>query len=208
MKTAWQNYYSKKKQWVILISSVILLLITLFSFKHFLTFTENRIGFLFNDPVLNLFAPINISLITFTATYLSAIIGIGIAIRSPELFIKLMQGYTILIWLRMLCLYFVPLEPPVHIIPLHDIFLQSSFYSGRDNLKDLFFSGHTATMFLFAFLFTDKKLKWIYTSAAVVIGGLVMLQHVHYSIDVFAAPLFAFFAISAQQKIGFLEDRM
>lgn len=202
MKTAWQIYYAQNKHRVILLVSISFLCVTLFSFQHFLTFAEIRKGFIFNDPVLNLFTPIDISLITFIATYLSSVIGILIALQSPELFIKLMQGYTILILLRMLSLYFVPLEPPVNIIPLHDIFLHSSFYSGRDNLKDLFFSGHTATMVLFALLFTNKKLKWIYFSLAVVIGALVMLQHVHYSIDVIAAPVFAFVAFGIQRKIG------
>jgi len=34
-----------------------------------------------------------------------------------------------------------------------------------------------------------------------VVGVLVVIQHVHFSIDVIAAPVFAFIAISIQKKV-------
>ena len=103
--------------------------------------------------------------------------------------------------LRMLCLYLLPLEAPESILPLKDTFLQSTFYSGRENLKDLFFSGHTATIFLFAFGFRKKGTKRFFFVGACVVGVLVLVQHVHFSIDVLAAPLFAYVAVRVQKKL-------
>ena len=90
------------------------------------------------------------------------------------------------------------------IIPLKDSFLQSSFYSGRENLKDLFFSGHTATIFLFAFGFRKKPLKILFAIGGTIVGILVVLQHVHYSIDVVVAPFVAYIAIRMQKKLKFV----
>ena len=178
------------------------LAIVLFSFLHFLTFNETRIGFVFNDPILSRFEPINVSTITFITTYGFGLTGLVIATQHPIVFIQLIQAYTIMTIIRITCLYLVPLEPPVHIIPLKDIFLESSFYSGRENLKDLFFSGHTATICLFAFGFKNKQLKWIFSIGTVIVAMLILLQHVHYSIDVIAAPIVSFIAFKLQQKLN------
>jgi len=99
-------------------------------------------------------------------------------------------------------MFTLPLEAPIHIIPLKDIFLNASFYSGRENLKDLFFSGHTAILFLFAFYFKNKTLKILFMIGGLIIALLLITQHVHYIIDVLAAPLFAYFSFSAQRKIN------
>ncbi|HLC84079.1 MAG TPA: phosphatase PAP2-related protein [Bacteroidia bacterium] len=201
MKNAWQLYFSRPNKRAIFLFTLGILAITLISFVYFLTFNENRIGYVFDDPILNLFEPIAISEITFFITYFFAIYGIIISFREPALFVSLLQAYTIMTLLRMFCLYVVPLEAPVSIIPLKDTFLQSTFYSGRENLKDLFFSGHAATIFLFAFAFRKKGTKWLFFIGACAVGVLVVIQHVHFSIDVIAAPVFAFIAISIQKKV-------
>ena len=177
------------------------LVLTLTAFVYFLTFNENRTGYIFNDPVLGLFQPFAISELTFFVTYFLAVYGIILSLREPIFFVSLLQAYTVMTLLRMLCLYCLPLEAPVAIIPLKDTFLQVFFYSGRENLKDLFFSGHTATIFLFAFSFRKKRTKYLFMTGAITVGVLVVLQHVHYSIDVIAAPVFAFVAIRIQRKL-------
>ena len=104
-----------------------------------------------------------------------------------------LHGYLSL-GLRSITLFFVPLEPPSNIIPLHDEFLTNTFYAGSQNLKDLFFSGHAATLFLFYFFATNKILKYVFLVAAISVSIGVVMQHVHYSYDVIAAPIFAYIA--------------
>lgn len=203
MKNAWQLYFSRPNKRTIFLFTLSFLIITLISFVYFLTYNENRTGYVFDDPILNLFKPVAISELTFFITYFFAIYGIIISFREPALFVSLLQAYTIMTLFRMFCLYILPLEAPVSIIPLKDTFLQSTFYSGRENLKDLFFSGHAATIFLFAFAFKKKETKILFLFGALTVGVLVVLQHVHYSIDVLAAPVFAFLAIKIQKKVKF-----
>jgi membrane-associated phospholipid phosphatase len=54
--------------------------------------------------------------------------------------------------------------------------------------NDLFFSGHTGLPFLIALIFWDHKyIRYLFLLASVVFGVIVLLSHLHYSIDVFAA---------------------
>jgi membrane-associated phospholipid phosphatase len=53
---------------------------------------------------------------------------------------------------------------------------------------DLFFSGHTGLPFLFALMFWNKYyLRIIFLLSSVIAAASVLLAHLHYSIDVFAA---------------------
>jgi hypothetical protein len=54
--------------------------------------------------------------------------------------------------------------------------------------NDLFFSGHTGLPFLIALIFWNHLyIRVLFLSSSVVFGVIVLLSHLHYSIDVFAA---------------------
>jgi len=170
------------------------LVIILTGFAWLLAYIETRQGHAFYDPILNFFKPRDVSDFIFFVTYSTAIIALVYAFSSPYKFLHLIQMYGSLTVLRVITLFFIPLEPPSEIIPLRDQFLTSTFYAGAQNLKDLFFSGHAATLFLFYFFSTNKILKYIFLVAAIAVSIGVLLQHVHYSYDVIAAPIFAYIA--------------
>lgn len=195
MVIAWKHFLSEKKNRNASLLSFLLLVTVLYIFLYFLSYNETHSGYLFNDPVLSLIAPKDLSIFTFIITYGLCLSGIIISLKIPRLFIILLFAYSFLTVIRMCCLYFLPLEPPAGIIPLKDILLQFSFYSGRENLKDLFFSGHTATLLLFAFVFQSREMKTIFFIGAVIVGFLLMVQHVHYSIDILAAPFAAWISV-------------
>lgn len=197
----WKKYWQCNKNKFVFTSTFIFLAIVLTSFLFFLTYNENRVGYIFNDPILKLIIPKEFSVFTFSLTYSLAIIGLSISIKTPVLFIQIIQAYLILTVLRIICLSIFPLEAPEKIIPLNDPFLENTFYSGRENLKDLFFSGHTATIFLFGLYFNNTKLKALFYSGSFVIGIFLIIQHVHFSIDVAAAPIFSILASRIQKKM-------
>lgn len=182
--------------------SLMALYSVLAAFLFFLRFNEARQGFVLHDKLVALVPAIDLSMLTFGFTY--AVIGAGIliAIRTPVLVLVLLQAYTLLILFRIFTLAVAPLEPPAGIIPLRDYFLRSSVYSGGDDLKDLFFSGHTATICLFLFGFRERSLKFAFGIGAALVGALLLLQHVHYTIDVVAAPAFAWLAIYLARRIS------
>jgi membrane-associated phospholipid phosphatase len=66
------------------------------------------------------------------------------------------------------------------------------FGTGQTLTKDLFFSGHTATLFIL-FLVSEKKIiKTVFLISTIAVAIAVLLQQVHYSIDVFAAVFFTY----------------
>jgi len=99
-----------------------------------------------------------------------------------------------LLFYRIVVMYLVPLEPPVDCIPLRDELLRHTTYGDKVLTKDLFFSGHTASAVLLFHLVQDKWKSRFFLLMSVVIGAMVIIQHVHYTIDVIAAYFFAHLA--------------
>jgi len=64
---------------------------------------------------------------------------------------------------------------------------------------DFFFSSHTGLPFLLALVFWPEKIwRYFFIAASIFMGVSVLLGHIHYSIDVFAAPFmtYSIFALS------------
>lgn len=91
--------------------------------------------------------------------------------------------------------------------PTQDIIPDSKFISDFTFGGDLFFSAHTGLPFLMALIFWDNKvLRVIFTLAAVFFGVVVLLGHLHYSIDVLAA-FFITYSIYHMSKVLFKKDQ-
>lgn len=71
---------------------------------------------------------------------------------------------------------------------------------------DLFFSGHTGLPFLMSLVFWDNKLlRIIFILTAIFFGVIVLLGHLHYSIDVLSA-FFITYTIFHLAQLFFKED--
>ncbi|MCX6786486.1 MAG: phosphatase PAP2-related protein [Candidatus Kaiserbacteria bacterium] len=80
---------------------------------------------------------------------------------------------------------------PDHIQPglgaFDSVYLFFNFQTG------LFFSGHTCVPYFLALIFWEKKtIRYICFAVSFIFGISVLVAHVHYSIDVFAAPFMAY----------------
>jgi hypothetical protein len=171
--------------------SVILLGITLHMLTRFLLYVEIRNGIVLTDIVLDNIKPVDFTWFIFGIIYLGLFLAIIFLTQHPLRFLIALQSYTVMIIFRIIAMSLVPLNAPPGMIPLSDPFVQ--FWGIHTLLtKDLFFSGHTATLIIF-FLVADKKwLKYIFLLGIILIAVFVIIQHVHYSIDVFTAPFFAY----------------
>jgi membrane-associated phospholipid phosphatase len=191
LKLNWKKFFKNKKRKVELLLTTVLLAVVLISFSQFLLFVEDRTGATLSDPILNLFSPIDLTWLIFAFIYLSLLIAIVELVKEPERLILALQCYGLMVIFRSIAMYLMPLEAPLTLLPLNDPFVQ---FFGEGNIleKDLFFSGHTATLFLLFLLMDKRSLKIIFLIFTLLVGISVILQHVHYSIDVFAAPFFAY----------------
>jgi membrane-associated phospholipid phosphatase len=94
-------------------------------------------------------------------------------------------------------MWLLPLDPPATMIALHDPFVQFfASETARPLTRDLFFSGHTSILCLMGFLMPDRMRRSAFFVMAAAVGAAVILQHVHYAVDVAVAPLAAWAAVS------------
>jgi len=80
--------------------------------------------------------------------------------------------------------------------------LSNTFYGNATITKDLFFSGHISTIFLIFLCLKNKFDKVLTLTAAFFLAILLMLQHIHYVIDILAAPVFTYIAYIIARKIA------
>jgi len=187
----WKSFFKNKNTRIEFIITVIVLIFLMTFFAQFLLFVEERNGVTLNDPILNLFNPINLTWLTFGLIYISLILFIINKIREPGTLMIALQTYGLMVLFRGIAMYLTPFNAPQHIIVLNDPFVQL-FGKGDILTKDLFFSGHTGTLFLLVLLVDSKMLKTIFLIATILVGSAVLLQHVHYSVDVLMAPFVAY----------------
>jgi hypothetical protein len=187
----WKEFFKVRKNIIEFGLTLLLLVFVLASLANFLNFVEARPGIILPDPILNLFNPIDLTWLIFVLIYCSLVIAILILIKNPKQILFAIQLYTLMVAVRIVSMYLLPLEPPAKMIILNDPFVEF-FGTGQTLTKDLFFSGHTATLFIL-FLVSEKKVyKTIFLISTVAVAVAVLLQHVHYTIDVFAAVFFTY----------------
>ncbi len=191
LQSIWRQKLTDKNFRIRFLVSIIILTASLFSIAKFLAYNETREGFTFGDPILALFEPVDLTWLTFVLIYASLIIALYSISFYPEIFITALQSYALIMFLRLTTIYLLPLNAPTTIIPLTDPFVEY-FGGGQTLYRDLFFSGHTSTMFLFFLTNPHKKLRKVFLLATILVGICVLIQHVHYTIDVLAAPFFAY----------------
>ena len=175
--------------------------------SRFLTFVERRQGARLPDPVLDMLVPHELGWITFGLIYLGLILALATLGRNPVRLLLALQAYIILMVLRIVVMYTAPLEPPLGMILLRDPVVES-FGPSMPLTKDLFFSGHTATLFLLFLVARGSTVRWFFLGGTVGVGICVLWQHVHYTVDVLGAAAFAYCAYriarGLQGKMGTL----
>lgn len=188
---SWKDFLSDKKNKVEFVVSLILLALVLTGLARFVNFVEYRPGVAFSDPVLDLFNPIDLTWLTFGLIYIALVIAVASLINNPRQLLFALQLYTLMAFVRIIAMFLLPLEPPEKMILLKDPFVEF-FGSGQTLTKDLFFSGHTATLFILFLVSKNKIIKTLFLTSTILVAIFVLLQHVHYTIDVFAAVFFTY----------------
>ena len=188
-RTAWRNRFFREQ----FLISLIALLLAMVLMRLFLSYVETRNGIGLPDPLLPLLGPFDLKWIVYGFIYSAFLLALASFALRPFALLVVLRGMTLLILLRVVFLYLLPLDPPPGIIPLADPFLRMPVVFPPTS-RDLFFSWPTAVLTLFGFSAQWRDIRIIFYSAAGVVSLLLLLQHAHYTLDVLAAPVFAFVA--------------
>lgn len=185
----WQIAWDYQAFRIKFILGMILLVAILIFIPHFFSHTEAREGIVLNDRLLAYIPAKDVSLLIFLVLYTMIGLLLYRMSRNTIMCLTALWSFIFVCLARIITITLVPLDPPVDIINLADpcsIF----FYHSNVITKDLFFSGHTATAFLAVLCLERKNDKILAMIATLAIAVLLLIQHVHYSADILAAPIF------------------
>lgn len=192
-KTNWGKIIATDKLFIVRLFLLFMLGNTVpVALSYLLPIIQMRPGVGFTDPILEMITPRDVSASIFRILYTGLFSTAFFLFAYPR---QLMVGMYIYLWLsilRICSIYLIPLEPPVGLIYLEDPLLAASVYKGNVITKDLFFSGHTATIVGCAFAMHHRKLKIILFGMSIVLSFLLLVQHIHYTIDIIGAWIFCF----------------
>jgi hypothetical protein len=160
---------------------------------HYPRLWQYRSGVQINDFILNLFPPFDFSVPIFFFEYTTILLVFIFVLATPDRLVKGLQMFALIFLARTISVYLVPLEAPKDMVHLNDpmanLFLHTPevFVS-----KDLFFSGHISAITLLMWIATNKYVKGYALACAIIVGVLIVWQHVHYSLDVAFAPFVSY----------------
>ncbi|HTB30606.1 MAG TPA: phosphatase PAP2-related protein [Bacteroidia bacterium] len=187
-KDAW---YNKAFRANLILGVIIIVGLLIFTYHFFYYIEHLPGGTLLNDWVLRKIPAEDVS-VPITLLESSVIIIFLIrSITNPNLFVTYLIGFIFILIFRIITIYITQLQPPVGLIELRDP-IAGIVYKSTFIKRDLFYSGHVSIMYLFYLCSIKKVDKYYILFAVTCVGLLLLVQHVHYTIDVISAPFFAF----------------
>jgi hypothetical protein len=196
-----QQKQSIKERWVeaiqspvtrpkLLVSSVITIII-LALMPVFFNHIEKRDGTVLNDWLLDYLPAYNVSYYIFAIIWGMGALILYRALYNPHIYIQYSWTLIFVNLARLITITVFALDPPKGMVHLIDP-ITGIFYGNKVITKDLFFSGHTSTMVLIFLCLRKRTDKMIAFAGLIAVMVLLLIQHIHYTIDVLAAPIFVY----------------
>jgi len=139
-----------------------------------------------SDILLNILPVYNVTIIFVYGFAAFCVLVVVLMIRDPHKLPYILKSIALFIAIRSIFVTLTHVGPsPSILVDFNDFnfILKRTIFSG-----DLFFSGHTGLPFLMSLIYWDNKFwRYFFLAVSVIFGASVLLGHLHYSIDVFAA---------------------
>lgn len=161
-------------------------------------YVEARKGILLHDVLLEWFPSFDFSVWVFLCLYGSLSLVVLTHLNDPKTIWRIIEMHFLIAVVRQVCILLIALEPPTGLIILRDVFLENTVYPRQSPLtKDLFFSGHVASVYLY---YLVAKVRWVKKNMVISVIAMVFMilsMRVHYTYDVYGAFLFTFLLYKA-----------
>lgn len=199
---AWKNAFSEKSFALKFLLTPGLFFIYSAITQKLGNFVEMRRGIILNDRLLYLFPSFDFSIEIFVVLYSSLLLVVVMHLNKPKIILRIIEMHFAVAIVRQICILLIALEPPVGIIVLRDVFLENTVYPRHSPLtKDLFFSGHVASVFLYYLCADIKWVKKALAFSVVLMCFMILSMKVHYTYDVYGAFFFTFILYKAPNWI-------
>lgn len=160
-----------------------------------------------DDVILKYLPTVNVGFLIVQGALILTAIGFLLFLCKPKYIFFGLKALAIFTFVRSFLITLTHLGPHPNQLVFNPDGFGFEIYAFIFNItNDFFFSGHTGIPILLALIFwPEKKWRIFFFSVSLVLGVSVLLAHVHYSIDVFAAP-FITYSIFSITKFLFPKD--
>ena len=191
IKDRWKEAINSRPNRLRLVGGSFIIAIIIILLPQFFKTIEQRQGVVLHDWLLARIPAHNVSIAIFIVIWGMGLLILYRAIYKPTIYIMYVWTLIFVCLVRMLSISIVALNPPIGLIPLADP-LTGVFYGQKMITKDLFFSGHISTVSLIFLCLEKKSDKIIGFIAIIILAALLLVQHIHYTIDIMAAPIITY----------------
>ena len=203
---SFKKYFSDKNYLISFLSGSVLLIISLVV-QFFISGYVTRSGSgSVTDIVLSNTRVYDVGGIFVWGTIILIAICFFMALARPNYIPFAIKSVAVFTLIRAVFVSLTHISPfPTHVI-ISSPFFNKEVFNGILTGNDLFFSGHTGMPFLLALMFWDnKKLRFLFLGFSLMFAVVVLLGHLHYSIDVLSA-FFITYSIFQICKLWFKKD--
>jgi PAP2 superfamily C-terminal len=173
-------------------------------FQHFADLYVGHVtGVAVGDLILSHIPTFDIDFFVVQGVLILTVIILGLLVWKPRYLLFTGIAISVFILTRSFFISLTHLGVDPHEIVLDTHTFGFGIYNLLYNSKsDFFFSGHTGVPFLMGLIFwEEKRWRWTFFIISTIFGACVLLGHIHYSIDVFAAPFMTYGIFTIAQKL-------
>src|SRR3989339_473589 len=173
-------------------------------------YVDSSTGTPVGDIILDNIPTLNVDEFVVLGTLIFIIISLILFILKPKFIFFGIKTLALFIIIRAFFISLTHLGVNFHQVILDESTFGYSIYNYLFSSKsDFFFSGHAGIPFLFALIFyKEKKLRYFLFFCSAFLGIIMLLGHLHYSIDVFAAPFMTYAIYKIAEKLFYKDLKL
>ena len=151
-------------------------------------------GVVVPDLILDHIPTLDIDPIIIQGPLILTLVIFWLLVIKPKYIMFTLKALSIFIITRSFFISLTHLGISPHQLTLDTDTFDFRIYNWLYNTKgDFFFSGHTGAPYLMALIFwNEKRWRYFFLGTSFIFAISVLLAHIHYSIDVFAAPFMTY----------------
>ena len=185
---AYKTYFSDKNFLISFFGGIILLAVSLVAQFFISGYVNSLPSSPVTDLILSNIRVYDVDGIFVYGTVLLVLVSLFVGLKHINYLPFAMKSVALFTLIRSVFVTLTHISAfPVHAV-ISSTFFNREAFNGIFTGNDLFFSGHTGLPFLIALMcWENKKLRIIFLAFSLMFAVIVLLGHIHYSIDVLSA---------------------
>lgn len=185
---SFKTHFADKNFLISFFGGLLLLVVSLVTQFFVSNYTNSLPSTPVTDLILSNIRVYNVDGIFVWGSVLLLFVGVFVGLQRINSMPFAMKSVSMFVLIRSVFVILTHISSFPTRIAIDSPFFNNEFFNGIFTGNDLFFSGHTGLPFLLALIFwNDKTLRTIFLSFSILFAIVVLLGHIHYSIDVLSA---------------------